>query len=481
MSADIKVWKISNTLSDMNNDKLEKVLQSASSLLPGSYLLDTMNEPTNPMEKFVREICEFHATRLNIDLNSIFVELFFKTETQTNYSLHLDCDEYDRVINRSDKLHVPFLSCITYLSDNDRLPTVISDVNQEMYKFKDFSKTQALCLSLPEKMKQICFNGGEYYHGMSSLHDKVSSNEKRHILVLNFWKIKPLNIPRFDYNFVSYTYAIQNKEPVETFIVESLNILHFKEEIITTIHVSDNVLSDVVYTDLLYGEKSNCHVFENVIKSQLDNEQSKTFRFVRNKSNPSSDKKMIDVQNIPKFRQRVVLKNSFSKDVCKWIINEAEEYATKNSGWTTDRHNSYPTTDLPVELMHSVFKFALISLQDTFAKEISKYYSICLCKKKYEFEINDIFIVKYEKKGDHQTRLEGHIDGSCLTLSILLSDDADFKGGGTSFEDGITYHLNQGDALIHSGKDKHEGVEISEGKRYLLVFFINIFEVTSQT
>jgi hypothetical protein len=34
--------------------------------------------------------------------------------------------------------------------------------------------------------------------------------------------------------------------------------------------------------------------------------------------------------------------------------------------------------------------------------------------------------------------------------------------------------LNQGEALVHSGKISHSGNKITKGKRYLLVVFINI-------
>ena len=61
-------------------------------------------------------------------------------------------------------------------------------------------------------------------------------------------------------------------------------------------------------------------------------------------------------------------------------------------------------------------------------------------------------------------------------LNILLNDTNEFIGGGTYFEDDITTNLNQGDAIIHSSKTKHAGVEITEGKRYVLVFFIYIYK-----
>jgi predicted 2-oxoglutarate/Fe(II)-dependent dioxygenase YbiX len=86
--------------------------------------------------------------------------------------------------------------------------------------------------------------------------------------------------------------------------------------------------------------------------------------------------------------------------------------------------------------------------------------------------VNDLFVVKY--KHDEQKYLEIHTDVSMFSFNILLSDQKDFEGGGTYFEDGITTFLEQGDMLIHSGRTKHSGKSITKGVRYVLVGFLDI-------
>jgi hypothetical protein len=480
MPNDVKIWKISNTLSSLNNKKLENLLVAASLMsdpTSSSFLLNTMTEPTNLIEKFIQEIYEFHMKRLNMEANcdNIFVEFFFVHGNSS--TMHLDCDEYDKVINKSDNLEIPFLSTVTYLNDNDRIPTVITDVDKEMYKFKDFSKTESLYLSLPEKMKHICFNGGEYCHGRSILDETVCTDEKMDCLVMTFWKTKPLNIPRFDYEYFSYKYAMKNKEPVSTFVLETINMLHFKEEIITNNAISNDIFSEDFLTKLFYNG-GNCHAFREILKFHEPMSSSKTFRFektIRNTTLVSTGMQKLDVGKSSKFSQRGVLKKVFSSDVCKWIINEAEEYATNNSGWLSKNHKNFPTIYLPVEFMQSVLKFALVSFQETIVEEISNLYSICLCNAKYHFEIKDVFILKY---GNNETKMGLHTDDSCITLKILLSDENDFKGGGITFGDDITYYLNKGDTIIYSGLQEHDGIFLSDGKRYELVFLIDILEHT---
>ena len=58
----------------------------------------------------------------------------------------------------------------------------------------------------------------------------------------------------------------------------------------------------------------------------------------------------------------------------------------------------------------------------------------------------------------------------------MLSDINDYEGGGTYFDDGLTYYLNRGDVLVHSGYINHGSRDITKGERYVLVVFFNIVE-----
>ena len=182
-----------------------------------------------------------------------------------------------------------------------------------------------------------------------------------------------------------------------------------------------------------------------------------------------NNKKEIDI-SISKFIQRFIVKKYYQPEICNWIINESEIYATNNGGWLTTRHDNYPTTDLPIDKIPTIFSFILT----TFAKNID------IIKKSYcitnstIFNIEDIFIIKYDINS--QNELELHSDQSSITINMLLSNTSDFEGGGTYFEDGITTYLEQGDMIIHNGHVKHSGLKITNGKRYVLVAFIKLYD-----
>jgi len=169
-----------------------------------------------------------------------------------------------------------------------------------------------------------------------------------------------------------------------------------------------------------------------------------------------------------RFIQRFNYNKIFSKNVCEWIIFESEEYAKNNGGWTTRRHEKYPTMDIPVEKIKTIFNFVLFSFTDIFNK-IKKSY--CFTDD-VSFNIKDLFVVKYDEQ--MQNSLELHNDGSFLSINILLSNPKDFEGGGTYFNDGLTVFLDQGDLLVHSGKVKHAGLPVTKGTRYIMVAFVVI-------
>ena len=90
-------------------------------------------------------------------------------------------------------------------------------------------------------------------------------------------------------------------------------------------------------------------------------------------------------------------------------------------------------------------------------------------------EQNDFykFIVKYSMDG--QKHLEPHHDSSTYTLNLCLNND--FEGGGCRFvrQNFILNNKNIGYACIHPGRltHYHEGIQITSGKRLILVCFIN--------
>jgi hypothetical protein len=304
------------------------------------------------------------------------------------------------------------------------------------------------------------------------------------MLAINLWKHKPLNIQYFtpDTNDILYNldkcdinieinpttdlYEIMNNDIFTYDFYE--NLFYNKEKISWPSELITNIkelMTKNIYNFFITNNNRN-----KILKNDCTN-YNKLLMDISDMETINSnqcEKKHDPIFLYNRFIQRHIYDKIYGKTVCEWIIFESEEYAKNNGGWTISRHEKYATTDIPVEKITPIFRYVLYSFQTIF-KNIKTSY--CL-PSDTEFNIKDLFVVKYSENA--QSSLELHHDGSFFSANILLSDPSDFEGGGTYFNDETTSYLKQGDMLIHSGMIKHAGIQITKGKRYLLVAFIGI-------
>eukprot|EP01052_Picozoa_sp_SAG31_P013384 SAG31_NODE_803_length_12003_cov_25.248593_9_plen_89_part_00 len=75
--------------------------------------------------------------------------------------------------------------------------------------------------------------------------------------------------------------------------------------------------------------------------------------------------------------------------------------------------------------------------------------------------------------------LEEHEDGSAWSFVLALNDETEYLGGGTKFVklDGKpVFRPPCGYATLFNGKNRHCGVAISAGRRYILAGFLAYFD-----
>ena len=191
-------------------------------------LLDFSKENLSLYEKFVYDTAMFHFKRLNIEVtDSHYIEFWCKNKFDT-HRLHVDCDEYQKKHNM--KYIHPLLSCVTYLNDN-QCPTIITNVDMECYKYKDFERQTNIYLSMPKCNKQITFDG-QFFHG--STHLKEANDDSRYIIAINLWDTMPTNVNY--YNPVTDDTIIYNKD-VKNFIID------YKDDGIMTLNVNKNLIN----------------------------------------------------------------------------------------------------------------------------------------------------------------------------------------------------------------------------------------------
>lgn len=466
----INIWKTSNNESQ-NNDIIAKINKLLDSNPVGTKLLNLSNTQFDVLEKYVYDTAMYHLKRLNITDN-YYVEFWCKNKFLT-HMLHVDCDENER---KKVNYVYPLLSCVTYLDDS-MIPTLITNIDMERYMYKEFDNNIELFFSFPDINKQITFNP-EYFHGSAVLNEDDLLNTNRTIIAINLWTNPPSNIE----------YYVSNKNDSEKLYNNVDTILTLTESSVSPreIKLSKKVLNHNLLDSILYKKSINPFYKFNDLIDHYTNKNMSGYKLVLDLTieateiNLSLKTKYGDIINdineimdktdvkYNRFLQRFTYKNIYTIDVCNWIIAESEKYAQLNGGWTTKRHDNYPTTDLPAENIHSIFGFILHSF-GTINTLVKASYNL---PDNIELNISDLFIVKYECS--QQNYLELHQDGSFMSFNILLSNNSDFEGGGTYFDDGLTSKTEQGDLLIHSSKIKHSGKPITKGKRYLLVGFVNL-------
>ena len=95
--------------------------------------------------------------------------------------------------------------------------------------------------------------------------------------------------------------------------------------------------------------------------------------------------------------------------------------------------------------------------------------------KELVLDVREPHVVKYDTTKMERQKLDMHTDKSEWTFLIALSEGRghDYGAGGTYFQAlNSTVHLQRSQMLIFRGKQRHCGVAIRSGSRYLLVGFL---------
>ena len=463
--AHLDIWKVSCAKS---NREFTQYINNDGKNSAKNHLLDLTKAKYTLIEKFVYDTAMFHFKRLNItNTDGYYVEFWFKPKSRNQSKLRVDCDE---ALKNEFVYKYPLLSSITYLNDNVETPTIITGIDMDCYKYKKFEKQKEIILSMPVSNKQITFDG-HFFHGNVALTDNYDDEKERYIIAINLWNVQPTD--------VSY-YSMDDEHIDRDECVVSISACNN----ICNISVSSEIINYSFFNDILYNNRTDtCYKLKQFIDSNVSDDIH-TFKITIDETIKRDELTSIlktkygdvieDFNSIMdetheikynRFLQRFTYNQVYSADMCQYIINECEQYAKHNGGWTKTRHANYPTTDLPVDNVRPIVGLILQSL-GTIMNKIQSSYNL---DNKVSINVRDLFVVKYSH--DAQNFMDMHKDGSVLSFSILLNPAFEFKGGGTYFDDGLTVFLNQGDMIIHSGKIKHVGLE---GVRYLLVGFVDL-------
>jgi hypothetical protein len=169
-----------------------------------------------------------------------------------------------------------------------------------------------------------------------------------------------------------------------------------------------------------------------------------------------------------KYSQPVMKQHLLSVDECQAVLDICGKKL--GSQWTTGRHSAFATVDIPIRDDEQLGYLEPVVRQRLFPL-LATHYGF----KVSDLAFRDIFLVKYSAAGQRGLRL--HTDGCLFSLTLLISSENNFEGGGTyyaSIDDVL--HLRQGDCAYHDARVMHSGVDITQGERYILVAFIDTID-----
>ena len=430
----ISSWRIN----DIQQNIMEEI-----SLLDNhtKYMLRNYRDGASSLENFIYENIRFHSK-----LVESYKWIEFSLESVENKMM----SDYNKKLKTG-----PRLSILTFFTDcNDYV--VCTNVDSEMYKYKEILDDNLIAVSIPKTNTQIVFDSSKYY-GLYNNSEKTEN--KRVYLKINLWDNSeslyseyippPICLEQgFDYKLdISEIYAKSVIDYSDTNLVEKV--------------LYDNDCRDV-FEKIIEETKDNMIVVHNINKKHVDFiEIKKIYGELAEDLFQFRTADIISITETNRFYRNKIFQKVLSHDVCYWMINESE----KNK-WIENLYPNYHNS-IVLDTMPHILNFVLF---------VSKFWLIEL-RKVYNLEYNninlnirDIFITKYTKTTQF---IKNHLDNTFFTLKILLNDRIDFKGGELLINND-SIQLIQGDGLFHSGKNICNYSNISEGEQYVLVMFIDI-------
>lgn len=154
----------------------------------------------------------------------------------------------------------------------------------------------------------------------------------------------------------------------------------------------------------------------------------------------------------------------------KWI-QFAEATAAQYNGWSTTRHSSVPTTDLPIHSIPALLAEWNVLMHATICPLLS--YAMPTIKSE-RIRVHDAFIVKYDA-AHGQRFLPLHSDEGDWSLTLALNGTDEYEGGGTLFHaHRVLLRPEVGEMVAFRSSLLHAGAPVSWGTRYIVAAFLFI-------
>ena len=433
-----------------SNNNLSSTIQIKTLKENTSYVLGK-KKVYSGFEKYINQVVDYHLVGINHNPDNICVE--FGLYNNSNMAI-----EFDKKTKKN-----PLFSIVS-IFDEHSCPLIFTNIDIETYKYKEYTDENKITVTIPVKNTHIVFDSSKYYGGLTldNNNDVPSSSQ---YLKINIWDIVITDSP---------IYIDEEADDSTSELFSDLSINIVPKTLVHTSITDDNLMEKILYdltktplnklNELLNATVGSC--FNINIKSS--NSEKLDFTILENKyGNVAKDifpfiNTEIELDENNRFHNNKLIQNMLSKDVCYWIINECE----KQKKWSDSPYVNYKEY-LNIETFPAIMNFVLY-ISGMWLSEIRKLYDIDTIN----INIRDIFLAKYIKS-DNNNFLVRNKDDTFLTLNVQLNSEVDYKGGEITI-DNSKIQTKQGDMLVYNGKKMRTNGMVSDGVKYMLVFFTDI-------
>lgn len=402
MEKTIEYWLCKN---DINSIFMKEIKSNENIQFNSKYSLKPYNK---------EELFEFHIHNIvNYHMNQMKISTYTTEYTVVNNPNNTMYPIYKK---DGDDFIYPLLSCMVFLTESN-IPFVMTDIDINNYKYKEFKRQTQLNLIFPQKNTHVVFDSKKCNGFINTIDN--TNNTSIIAISINVWKN---DVESFNESTIVFKTIQPNS-------IERENILNY--------HLFDT---------LLYKKKYTMNDVKTLM--ELSNDTYKWYSLQNKKLVKQNS--VLNVNN--KFMQRFHNKNFINENTCGFLLENVE------NEWQRSDNKTFPSTYIKLMNCNKLTEFSN-SLLKTVCDEINKSYNI----EKVNSEITHALLCKYDKETTNELDMYSVNDRN-ITVELMLSKNQNKHR--VLFADELNTILEEGDLLIYSNVINHSISPIEDDSIY---------------
>lgn len=177
---------------------------------------------------------------------------------------------------------------------------------------------------------------------------------------------------------------------------------------------------------------------------------------------------LINNQLSDKYNELFLINKLLSRNECKWIIAEAEEFASNNPGSWSMPSVQKDVVDTTSQQQHPVRHFLENVIYSRLMHNYGRFYGV----DHMHLGVSNIHLVKYDAS---QSTSTVQPTNEHFGFTIALNDDNDYEGGSIHFTNkNAKISIPSGSAIIYCCRSEYIDHPVTSGVRYVIVGRLNL-------